>query len=363
MKLTLQIQLLPTAEQAALLVATMERFNAAATLAARLGFEAGVFAQPSVHKLAYRRIRDEFGLSAQMAVRAIGKAVEVFKRDKTVCPSFRPHGAVTYDERILGFKGVDKVSLWCLGGRQVVGMAYGEYQGERFDRIKGQCDLVLREGRFYLFATVDLPEAPMAAVGDFLGVDLGVVNVAVDSDGNAHTGKDVEAVRRKHTLQRQRLQRKGTKGAKKKLRRVAGKEGRFRRHHNHVIAKKIVRLAKGTGRGIALENLKGIRGRLTVRGGEARARLSGWAFAQLRAFVEYKARLAGVPVVSVDPAYTSQTCAGCGHCCRANRKSQDKFLCVSCGRQAPADRNAALNVKFKAQGACKTPLGLAALAG
>ena len=97
MKLTLQVQLLPDADQRPVLLATMERFNEAATFAARLGFEAGVFSQPSIHKLAYRQIRDRFGLSAQMAVRAIGKAVECFHRDKTRCPSFKPRSAVCYD--------------------------------------------------------------------------------------------------------------------------------------------------------------------------------------------------------------------------------------------------------------------------
>src|SRR3954471_8082930 len=113
----------------------MERFNEAASFAAKAGFEAGVFSQPSIHKLAYRQIREQFGLSAQMAVRAIGKAVECFKGDKQSCPVFKPLGAVTYDERILGFKVLDKVSLWAIGGRMILSLVYGEYQRERFDRI------------------------------------------------------------------------------------------------------------------------------------------------------------------------------------------------------------------------------------
>ena len=97
MKLTLQMQLLPDADQKPVLLATMERFNEAATFAAKLAFEHGVFSQPSIHKLAYREIRDRFGLSAQMAVRAIGKAVECFKRDKTKCPASNrtPRSAMT----------------------------------------------------------------------------------------------------------------------------------------------------------------------------------------------------------------------------------------------------------------------------
>ena len=359
MKLTIQLQILPDADQKAVLLTTMARFNEAATFAARAGFEAKVFAQPSIHKLAYREIRDRFGLSAQMAVRAIGKAVECFRRDKAKCPVFKRRGAVTYDERILGFKGVDRVSLWTMTGRMVLPLAYGEYQAERFDRIKGQCDLVYRGDKFFLLATVDLPEPPPSGVKDFLGVDLGIAVIATDSDGNAHSGKAVEAIRRKHNLQRKRLGKRNTKGAKKKLKRVAGQEARFRRHENHCIAKAIVGLAKDTGRGIAVENLGGIRDRLPVWSKESRNRLSCWSFSQLVAFLEYKARLAGVPLVKVDPRNTSRTCAECGHCEKENRTSQAKFSCQVCGHQANADRNAARNIRALAQS--NGAIGLASL--
>jgi IS605 OrfB family transposase len=352
---------MPSNDQRTILLDTMRRFNEAATFAARAGFDAGVFSQPSIHKLAYREIRERFDLSAQMAVRAIGKAVETFKtlraKGRKVCPVFKPLGAVTYDERILGFKGLDKVSLWTLTGRMILPLVYGEYQAERFDRIKGQCDLVHRNGKFFLYATVDLPEPPPNGIKDFLGVDLGLANVATDSDGNAYSGKPVEAVRRKHNLQRKRLGKKNTKGAKKKLKRIAGKEARFRKHENHCISKAIVQTAKDTGRGIAVEDLNGIRERLPVWGKDARNRLSGWSFAQLVAFLDYKAQLAGVPLVRVDPRNTSRTCSECGHCEKDNRKSQAKFLCVSCGMSMNADQNAALNIK--ALGARKTPIELA----
>jgi putative transposase len=361
MKLTIQLQVLPDADQMAVLLTTMGRYNEAATFAAKAGFEAGVFSQPSIHKLVYREIRERFGLSAQMAVRAIGKAVECFQRDKTKCPAFKPHGAVTYDERILGFKGVDRVSLWTMTGRMVLPLAYGEYQGQRFGRIKGQCDLVYRGGQFFLFATVDLPEGSPVEVKDFLGVDLGIANVATDSDGNQHSGKTVEAVRRRHNLQRKRLGRCNTKGAKKKLKRIAGKEARFRKHENHCISKAIVGLAKDTDRGIAVEDLNGIHDRLPVWGRDARNRLSGWSFAQLVGFLSYKAQLAGVPLVRVDPRNTSRTCAECGHCEKANRTSQAKFSCQVCGHEAHADRNAARVIR--ALGVRKSPTELATLTG
>jgi putative transposase len=301
-----------------------------------------------------------------LAVRAIGKAVEVFKRDKTVCPVFKPHGAITYDERILSFKGLSELSLSTLEGRERVAIVFGEYQGKRFDRQKGQVDLTYVNGQFHLYTTIKVPEDPTIEVKDFLGVDLGIADIATDSDPGSepYSGKAVEDVRRKHNLQRKRLQRKGTKGAKKKLRQVSKKEARFRKHENHRISKEIVSTAKCTGRGLAVEDLKGIRGRVTARGGDARNRLSGWSFHQLYASLSYKAQAAGVPVVQVDPRYTSRTCAECGHVAKSNRKSQSAFRCQACGHEAHADvnaardiRNAAL-VRARAQAAPKPASGL-----
>lgn len=350
MKLTLQLQLLPTPDQKSELRTTMERFNQAATFAAKIGFEAGIFGQVTLHRLAYYEIRERFGLSSQMAVRAIAKAVECFQRDKTKCPVFKPQSAICYDQRVLSFKGLTEVSLWTLSGRLRMPFVCGDYQRERQGRIKGQCDLVYRRGKFYLLCTIDLPEAAPMEAKDFLGVDLGLARIATDSDGNAYSGKPIEDVRRKHNLQRKQLQRRGTKGAKKKLKWVATKESRFRRHTNHCISKAIVQTAQRTSRGIAVEELTGIRQRVTARGGDARNRLSGWAFSQLYGFLAYKATLAGVSIVKVDPRDTSRTCSACGHCEKANRKGQSEFSCRKCGHTANADENAALNIRARANG-------------
>lgn len=359
MKLTLQLQLLPTAAQKADLLTTMARFNDAATFAAWVGFEAGIFGQVTLHRLAYREIRERFGLSSQMAVRAIAKAVECFQRDKTKCPAFKPRSAICYDQRVLSFKGLTEVSLWAMSGRLRMPFVCGAYQRERQGRIKGQADLVHREGKFFLLCTIEMPSgAPIVPAG-VLGVDLGIVNLATTSDGETFGGGAVEAIRRKHNLQRKRLQKQGTRGAKKKLRRVAAKESAFRRHQNHCIAKSIVEASQRTSRAIAVEELTGIRQRVTARGGDARNRLSGWSFSQLYAFLAYKAELAGVPVVKVDPRNTSRPCHACGHCERANRKNQAEFQCKACGHVSPADRNAAENIS--ALGTRKLPTGLAGL--
>lgn len=356
MKLTIQLQLLPTQEQAQLLLDTMRRVNEAATFAARLGFEAGVFSQPSIHKLAYFKIREKFGLAAQLAVRAIGKAVECFSRDKKICPVFRPDSAITYDERNLRFKGLDKVSLATLRGREIIALVYGEYQAERFDRIKGQCDLVRRRGKFYLMASIDLPEPPPQEVKAFLGIDLGIVNIATDSKGDTFSGGKVQRNRRRRSTARKQYQRKGTKSAKRRLKSMAGRQRRFHIHTNHVISKKIAAKAKALGLGIAMEDLSCIRLRVEPTVGKRFRRTFGnWSFFQLRTFISYKARLAGIPIAIVDPKNTSRRCSACGYCDKANRKNQAAFLCKRCKFSINADFNAALNISALGSSSKPTP--------
>lgn len=346
MKLTLQTQLLPERDHAAKLKATVERFNEAANWAAGVAFEHRMANKIELQKIVYRDLRERFGLSSQMAVRCIAQACEAYKRDKSIRPVFKPHASMPYDQRTMSFKGPDRVSLLTLDGRILVAFVMGKYQREKFTNAKGQADLVLRkDGKWFLLVTVDVPESTPIATTDFIGVDLGIANIATDSDGGQHTGKAVERVRRKYNLQRKRLQRKGTKGAKKKLKRVSKHEARFRKHENHVISKTIVKTAKDTGRGIAVEDLTGIRDRLPVWSRDARNKLSGWSFFQLFSFLAYKAKLAGVFLQEVNPAYTSQTCPECGHRERANRKSQDKFQCQACDHKQHADVVGARNIR------------------
>jgi len=346
MKLTLQLQLLPTAEQRADLLATMERFNEAATVAAQQGFAARVFGQVSIHRLCYRDIRDRFGLSAQMAVRSIAKAVECFRRDRGKCPVFKPRSAVTYDERVLSFKGLTEVSLWGLAGRHRLPFVCGAYQKALQGRIKGQADLVYRQGKFYLLCTIDLPDGAPIDVKNALGVDCGIVNLSTDSTGEKFTGAQVEETRQRYARRRRVLNKVGTRSARRRLSKIRKREANFRRNENHRISKRLVAKAKATASVIVLENLKGIRERVTVRGRQ-RAKHSGWAFRQLQSFVEYKARLAGIPVLFVDPRNTSRACSRCGHCDKANRRSQESFVCRHCGYSTNADLNAALNIRAR----------------
>jgi IS605 OrfB family transposase len=348
MKTTLQLKLLPSLEQHAALLETMRAFNAACTYIASVAYAQRLASKFKLQRLLYYDVRQRFGLSAQLAIRAIAKVVDAYKRDKSKHIAFRPDGAVVYDERILSFQGLEIVSLTTLHGRALIPMQMGDYQRVQFHRAKGQADLVLVKGTFYLRVTLDTPEEPPLVPERFLGVDLGIINLAIDSDGHPYTGAEVEAVRQRCTTHRKTYQATGTKAAKRRLKKLAGKESRFRRWANHEIANKLVAYAKGTKAALSLEDLTGIRGRTTVRKGQ-RNKHASWSFRQLREFIAYKAQRLGLPVVFVDPRNTSRTCSHCGFVDKRNRRSQAAFSCIRCGYTTHPDTNAARNLATRAE--------------
>ncbi len=258
----------------------------------------------------------------------------------------------------MSFKGLLTVSLLTLSGRALVPFVVGGYQQARLDRIQGQADLIYRGGQFFLAVTLEMPTPPAEQPTGTLGVDLGIVNLATDSDGETFSGAQVEHTRQRLLKLRAALQKKGTKSAKRHLKRLRRKERHFHTNTNHVISKKLVAKAKQTRRGIAIEDLRHIRQRTDARLRKSqRHRHASWTFFQLRAFISYKAALAGVCLHLVDPRNTSRTCSVCGHCEKANRKSQSAFVCQSCGFAAPADWNAAINIS---RAAVKQPIVAAA---
>ncbi len=244
MKQTLVVKLAPSAGQHAALLQTMERFNQACDHIAGVAFEHRLANKIALQKLVYYDVRERFGLSSQLTVRAISKTVEAYKRDKAIRPAFRPHGAVCYDQRIMSWRGIEEVSLLTLDGREPIPVRFGPYQAARLDRRQGQADLILKGGVFYLYVTIDTPTPPPGTPDDYLGVDLGIVHLAVDSDGNHYTGAEVEAKRRIDSHRRRNLQRKATKAARRKLRRLGHKQSRYQRDTNHCISKAVVRNAK-----------------------------------------------------------------------------------------------------------------------
>ncbi|WP_170177563.1 RNA-guided endonuclease InsQ/TnpB family protein [Thermomonospora umbrina] len=247
----------------------------------------------------------------------------------------------------MGFAlGAGTVSIWTVNGRlKNVPFACSTSARKTIAECpRGESDLLHRDGAWLLLVTVEAPEEPLnEEPGGFIGVDLGVADIATTSTGYRAAGRGLNRHRQRMRDLRTKLQAKGTKSAKRVLKRQRRREQRRARDVNHRVSKRIVAEAERTGYGIALEDLTGIRDRVRHRRPQ-RAAFHSWAFHQLGAFIAYKARRAGVPVVLVNPAHTSRTCADCGHRERANRVEQAVFMCRGCGVVAHADHNASRNI-------------------
>lgn len=312
----------------------------------------------TAHHRVYSETRSRFGLNAQLAVCARAKAVEAVKatrkkeaerkpyQEPFSCPEFGSRSSIRYDARSFSLKSLDRVSLLTLEGRIICRMILGKRQHDMLVDPTwqiGGADLVWQRGTYYLNITQHKDKPEEMDTSEAIGIDLGMVNLATDSTGEAFSGAQVHTVRMRYHKRRQELQRVGTRSAKRRLKKLSGREKRFQKDVNHCIAKTLVRKAVISRKALALEDLTGIRDEVTVRR-ENRYERHAWAFYQLRSFIAYKAAWASVPVRFVDPRNTSRTCSKCGHCEKANRQSQASFLCQQCGFCLHADLNAAINI-------------------
>ena len=217
MILTLKLKLQTNKEQEQQLLETMEAFNAACNYISDVAYEKHITGQIGLHKLCYYDVREKFGLSAQLTVRAIGKVKEAYKRDKKKHHKFREHGAVVYDHRIWKFKLADVINLKTLTERIDIPFVFGDYRTMYINRVRGQADLVYSDGVFYFYICIEVPEPPQGEPDDYLGVDLGIVNIATTSDGKSFSGDKLNNIRARYTSLRGKLQAKGTKSAKRLL--------------------------------------------------------------------------------------------------------------------------------------------------
>jgi IS605 OrfB family transposase len=351
------------------LAAAQRAFNAAASWVAEVCWAEHITNTNTAHHRVYGETRERFRLGAQLAICARAKAVEAIKAMKAkrrqTCPKFGPRGSVRYDARTYRLVSLNRVSLNTLEGRVLCRLVLGARQHAMLVDAAwaiGGADLVWRAGTYYLHVTQSQEAPPEHEPdGGSLGVDLGIINLATDSEGEHFTGAIVHLVRSRYHLHRQRLQKIGTKNAKRRLRQMRRRESRFQADINHVISKRLVHKAAVSRKAIVLEDLSGIRERTTVRR-EHRYERHCWAFFQLRQYITYKAAQAGVPVRLVDPRNTSRTCSQCGHCAKANRKNQAEFICQRCGFALNADYNAAINISRKQWAAVNRPMA-ATLAG
>lgn len=371
MKSVVRIKLLPDGQTRRALAHTLTLANRMSTRVAEVAFERGIYSTYDLRKVVYRELRDS-GLGSQAAQQAVRKTAAAYKTRKANARNgnygkkdseryarvmgkpiaFRDFGAHPFDDRNLSWDHTARtVSIWTTAGRMV--LPFTGHPGQLLELAahrKGESDLSYDKttGNWYLIATIERAEPDPTAHTGFIGVDMGMAVLAATATEDGTPGQDwsggaVTLRRKKNRHTRKKLQAKGTKSAKRLLKKRSKKEARFATDTNHVISKTIVAEAKRTGRGVAVEELTGIRDRVRHRKPQ-RATFHSWAFAQLGSFLAYKSRQAGVAFVQVDPAHTSQQCSRCGHTARNNRRNQADFCCRACGISLNADHNAAINI-------------------
>ncbi len=304
-----------------------------------------------LHHETYAAERAATLLPSQLVCSARVKATEAIascrararKGRKVSCPRSR-RAAIRYDARSAKVHLAEGyATLATIAGRQRVTLFIPPCHVDRKDLPVRSSDLCLdRKGRLWLHVVVQAPEPSAAPTGEVVGVDLGVACPAVTSDAQFLGSRHWREVEARSFRLRRALQAKGTRSAKRHLRKVSGRQERFRRDCDHVLSKRVVQSVE-PGAVLVFEDLTDIRDRMKGRK-KQRRRLHSWSFSRLLGFARYKAALAGVAVATVDPRYTSQKCSRCGHREKANRPSRGDFRCKQCGFSLHADLNAARNI-------------------
>lgn len=258
-KIVAQVKLLPgSAYDADAMAATLRACNRAANRASEVAHAKGLKRRNVLQKEVYFSLKADFDLGAQPAVRVVKKVCDAYatlkgnikagnlgppgskRRERAqVRPIvFREDAAQPFDDRILTWNlDARTVSIWTVAGRiKHIPFVCSDQAMRLLTSRRGESDLVLRDGMFFLIATVEAPEPEPEEPDGFLGVDLGIVNIATTSDGEILAGRRLNRYRRRHRDLRAKLQKKRTKSAKRALKRIRRREARHAADANHVIA-------------------------------------------------------------------------------------------------------------------------------
>jgi len=352
-----------------IMLETFRRVNDASNWLSQKVFELKTANPTKVHHHAYHELRTRFALPAAYACAIIRRVCNAYKtrtkklRFKQVI-GFKKFAAIDLNQFLFDFRdNCQCVSLKLATGERIkFPITFGRNLGSKVKFVRKSAKLVYRksDGEFYLHVPAEFPEEEPITLNGWLGVDVGIKNVAVDSLGNFYGGEELTEKRLHYKEKRRELQRKealkrklgkDNRSVRRALLRISKKERRFARDVLHCVSKRIVADAKALALGIALENLKGARARITTKvRRQERYIHSCWSYFTLQQYITYKAKLHGVPVIFVDAQNTSRTCPACGFVSKKNRQSQEVFRCGKCGYVGNADLVAARNIALWAQG-------------
>jgi IS605 OrfB family transposase len=364
----------PSIAQVGALAETSRQFTSAFNQAVRLGWREGVCNATKLHYLAYYPVKtDHPALVSDLINQARVKAAEALRSAFALRKAGRkvsmPQSAACPPRYNRHTYRVDwesqTVRMSTTASRQTIRFRVVDYAAKYVGYPVDTADLIERGGKWWLHVVVTVPALEVEPTTQVVGVDLGINRPAVTSNNRFLGQRRWKAVEGRYFRQSRALQKKGTKSAKRHLRKLKRRRARFRKDADHVLSKQVVAAAE-PGATVVLENLKDIRKRMKAKQrSQTKRRMHSWPFANLKTKIEYKAEERGCRVVVVDPRHTSQACSRCGHTARNNRRSQSVFICRQCGYHLNADLNGARNIAAKyrtdmgipfAGGLCNQPI-------
>ena len=327
---------------------TMRTFNKICQQIMDYGWKQKTWNKNKLHYGTYKMLREQYPkFSSAMLQTARDQASEILKRTikskrQLLNPIKQPYSGIRYDKRCLSIM-FDKniISINTTFGRIKLPFKLAKYYEQYKDWIYTNAQLIRRKDKNYYINIQmyqDLP--PKQKECKVLGIDLGIKKIAVTSDNAFYHSNPSKNIKGKYQKLKRDLQRKGTKSAKRLLKKISGKENRFVRNVNHCISKKIVNTNNTV---FALENLKNIRNNTKTYNKKLNRMIGNWSFAQLQSFIQYKSERQGKSVIHIKPDYTSQQCSKCG-CIEKTNRNGNIFKCVECGFQLDADLNASRNI-------------------
>ena len=216
---------------------------------------------------------------------------------------------------------------------------------------RGRARIVQTGNKWFLHVsfTKNVSEPDIAAFDNIIGIDAGLRQIMTiynpkTGQTSFKNGQFVKKKRRNYVKKRQSLQSKNTKSAKRRLKRLSGRENRWMTDVNHQLSKTLV--SENPNTLIVVEDLTNVTfDTVRNRKKENRYEHHSWAFYQLQQDIAYKAREHGSYLIKVNPAYTSQRCPKCGTICKENRdKTNHIYHCNNCHYQSNDDRVAAMNI-------------------
>ena len=334
-----------------------------------------------VQKVIYNTIREKFNLKSQMTISCIRSVIARYKTVKTQMTR-RPykyqdqntgewyrevrdlnwlHKPISFNRpqvdlqrnRDWSYLSSGQLSINTLDGRVKVDpicRGFNQYLDGTWKF--GLAKLLKSSGKWYLHisATKEVTDFDKQAVKHVVGIDRGLRFLVTSYDEQGKTaffdGQAIMRKRAKYKKLRAILQAKGTKSAKRRLKKLSGRENRWISDVNHCLSKTLVQ-KYGANTLFVLENLNGVSFERTDLPKALRNQNKSWAFYQLEQFLTYKAHLNNSEVVDVSAKYTSQRCPKCGVIKKDNRNHEKhEYHCDNCGYRSNDDRIGAMNIQL-----------------